>query len=110
MPHNLGAIQGTLSISPDGAFPESFEPRPSDDNDSDNPSPPKRRQSRKEPNWRVTHPIHPICALQRIEELLKEQRRRQRKAHQEQCKKKPQKLGTRPQTKKNQARTTRLRS
>jgi len=55
-------------------------------------------------NWRVTHPLYPICSLQRIDELLKEQRKRQRNVLHHRRPKNPRKQTVQPLKAKHQGR------
>lgn len=89
--HSMGKlVESPLSISPAGSIPEQFDAHHAEDFESDILSPPKLRRTPKRFNWRVTHPLFPICALQRIDELLREQRQRQRKSRKQVSRKRKQ--------------------
>ena len=104
-----GTADSPLSNSSGGNALECFEPSQADDYDH-RPQSPERGYARPMPyNWRVTRPFYPICALQRIDELLKEQRKRQRKTKQLRGKSKLRKFDVKSQMTKHRTRKYRSR-
>ena len=76
----LGTAESALSNCSGGGLLEYFELRQADDYENRTLSPPRPHARRRPFNWRVTRPLYPICALQRVDELLKEQHKRKGKA------------------------------
>lgn len=75
-----------LSSDLDDATAESIQAQPVDDRGCElqsllSPPPPRHTSNRRAFSWRVLHPFHPLCALQRLDILLEAQRKRTRKTN-----------------------------
>lgn len=83
--HHSSPSASTVTIPLSIEIPESspekqFEGPLDDDYESDESISDTKVKTKPRPfNWRVLHPIHPICSLQRLDVLLEEQRERNRR-------------------------------
>lgn len=75
-------VRSPLSINIPVSSPEkSFEGLPKDDHESEVSIPDIKIKTKYRPfNWRVLHPMYPLCSLQRLDDLLRQQRQGTRHA------------------------------
>ncbi len=75
---NFSTIPSPLSFNlTDGSPAESIQGQPEDYYENDQLiSPPIPKRKRRPFNWRVIHPFHPLCVLQRLDLLLTKQSKR----------------------------------